>query len=98
MAPIAPEESATATIERGAANPLGRVVQVALAIYLMPVIAIVCAIGGASIAIGEASRFASRLRFEGGRAARPGHPPLLRLKSSQVISRARSRDWNRVGR
>ncbi len=34
-------------------DALQRVVQVSLAIYLMPVVAVVCAIGGVSIALGK---------------------------------------------
>jgi hypothetical protein len=48
-------------------DPLQRVVQVSLAIYLMPVVVVVCAIGGASIVLGAAGRLAARLTSHGHR-------------------------------
>ena len=48
------------------ADPVRRLVHVALALYLTPVIAVVCLIGGVSILVGKATRVAERL------ATRPG--------------------------
>jgi hypothetical protein len=56
----------------GSVDPLQRVVQVSLAIYLMPVVAIVCAIGGVSIALGAVGRLAGKLTAGGHRPAWPG--------------------------
>ena len=56
---------------RASVDPLQRAVQISLAIYLMPVIAIVCAIGGASIALGAAGKLATRLTAVGHRPAWP---------------------------
>jgi hypothetical protein len=53
-------------------DPLRRVVQVTLAIYLMPVVAVVCAIGGASIVLSHAANLASRLVTGGLKPAWPG--------------------------
>ena len=43
------------------ADPVRRLVHVALALYLTPVIAVVCLIGGVSILVGKATRVAERL-------------------------------------
>ncbi len=92
MVPIAPEKSAGP--EREGDDPADRlrhVVQVALAIYLMPVIALVCAIGGASIVFDRAGRLATRLGFEGHRVIKPGHLPIPRSVSRPLVSRVRRR-------
>jgi hypothetical protein len=94
MVPIAPEESDGP--ERGGADPLRHAVQVALAIYLLPVIAIVCAIGGASIVLDRASRLATRLGFEGHRAVKPGPLAITRSASRPMLPSDRRRI--RVGR
>lgn len=51
------DATGTGTVEP---DPLRRLVQVALVIYLMPVIAVVLAIGGASILVGGATRVARK--------------------------------------
>jgi hypothetical protein len=94
MVTIAPEESGGP--EREAADPLRHAVQVALAIYLMPVIAIVCAIAGASIVLDRASRLATRFGFEGRHAMNPAHLPIPPSLSRPLLSRDRRR--TRVGR
>ena len=76
MAPIATEESTG--IDAGGRDPFRRAAHVALAIYLLPVFAIVYAIGGASIVINRASRLASRLATDGRRGARPRPLPVVR--------------------
>jgi hypothetical protein len=73
------------------ADPLRRVVHVALAIYLMPVVAIVCAIGGASILIDRASQLANRIAVEGRRGVKPGPPPVAESRSRLSISQERRR-------
>jgi hypothetical protein len=100
MIPIASEESAGLD-EAGhdPVDPLRRVVHVALAIYLMPVVAIVCAIGGVAIVIDQATRLAARCSVEGRRSVKPGHLPIARTGEAgwrPAISRNRRR--TRVGR
>ena len=80
MAPIASEESPGSEGDGG--DPLRRAVHIALAIYLMPVFAIVCAIGGVSIVIERASRLASRLAAVGRRG--PGPRPLSVARSDET--------------
>lgn len=52
---------------------IGRSVQVALAIYLLPVVALVCVVGGASILIERALKATSRRSAGTGKAIRPCH-------------------------
>jgi hypothetical protein len=75
MVPIELEESAGPDpSEAVSADPLRRIVQVALAIYLMPVILIVCAIGGTSIAFDRTAKLAARFTRGGHRRrVRAGH-------------------------
>jgi hypothetical protein len=73
------------------ADPLRRVVHIALAIYLMPVVAIVCAIGGASILFDRATKLAARIAVEGRRDLKPGHLPVVGSRSRPSISRDRRR-------
>jgi hypothetical protein len=95
MIPIASEESAGLD-EAGhePVDPLRRVVHVALAIYLMPVVAIVCAIGGVAIVIDQATRLAARCAGEGRRSAKPEPLPVARTGEAgwrPAISRNRRR-------
>ncbi len=57
----------------GRVDPVRVVVQAALAVYLIPVVLVVCLIGVASIAIGASARLAGRLvpRRGVGRATGP---------------------------
>jgi hypothetical protein len=48
------------TASAGRPDRLRQVVHVALALYLTPVVAIVCVIGGISIVVGKATRAAER--------------------------------------
>jgi hypothetical protein len=80
MVPSASEESTGHA--RVGYDPLRHAVHVALAVYLMPVVAIVCAIGGASIVFDRASRLAARLAVEGRRGVGHAHLPIAR--SGQV--------------
>ena len=72
-------------------DPLRRVVHVALAIYLMPVVVIVCAIGGVSIVFDRASKLAARLAVEARRGVKPGHLPVAGSGSKLSISGDRRR-------
>jgi hypothetical protein len=54
----APEPEA---IRQAQADPVRIVVQAALALYLMPVVLVVCLIGGTSLLAGGAARFAGQL-------------------------------------
>ena len=45
------------------ADPVHHFVQVALAVYLTPVILVVCLIGGVGIAVGKGTRMVRRLGF-----------------------------------
>ena len=99
MVPIVPEEWA-GPADAGCApvDPLRRAVHVALAIYLMPVVAIVCAIGGASIVLDRASRLAARLATEGRRGVGPGPHPLARPgEAGRTPSVSSGRRRTRVG-
>lgn len=62
----------------GEPNPgaIGRSVQVALAIYLIPVVALVCAFGGAAILFERATKATARRSVGTGRAIRPSHIPV----------------------
>jgi hypothetical protein len=78
-------------------DPLRRAVHVALAIYLMPVVVIVCAIGGISIVFDRASKLAARFRDETTRqGAKPSHLPVTGSGSRLSVPRDRRRI--RVGR
>ena len=97
MVLIASEESAVPDRERiEAVDPLHHAVHVTLAIYLMPVIAIVCAIGCASILFDRASRLATRLGSEWSGDVKPSRLPGPRLGFRPIIARERRR--TRVGR
>jgi hypothetical protein len=100
MIPIASEESAGLEgAGHDPVDPLRRVVHVALAIYLMPVVAIVCAIGGVAIVIDQATRLATRLAGEGHRSVKPGHPSVARsVKAGWRPAISRDRRRTRVGR
>ena len=98
MVPIAMVESTVPAASGSGGDPLCRVVHVALAIYLLPVVAIVCLIGGASIVIGSASRVVARLASVGPGVGSPAHsafagPSRLGLspRSRGVRQRARVR-------
>jgi hypothetical protein len=85
MVPIASEES---TKDEGASpsppDPLRRVIHVALAIYLTPVIAIVCAIGGVSILFNKASLLARRFAIGPDRRPQPKRFAALRPEQGGV--------------
>jgi hypothetical protein len=90
MVPIALEDSAgpeRTAIDGG--DPLGHAVRVALTIYLMPVIAIVCVLGGASILIGRASRLVSRFDPERVRVAKPPHLAITQPMHARESRRTR---------
>ncbi len=57
--------------ERG--DPLRRTIHVALAIYLTPVVMIVCAIGGVSILFDKLNQATGRHAKPAGRSVNPGH-------------------------
>ena len=62
--PITPGESRDiAGVESDQVDPVRRLVHVALALYLTPVILVVCLIGGVSIVVEKAARTAERLAF-----------------------------------
>ena len=77
-------------------DPLRRAVHVALAIYLMPVVVIVCAIGGISIVFDQASKLAARFANETRRGVKPSHLPVAGSGSRLSVPRDRRRI--RVGR
>ncbi len=79
MIPIALEDSAGSDrAEVLGGDRLGHAVRVALAIYLMPVVAIVCVIGGASILVTRASRLVSRIGEDRVRLPQPSHLSIAR--------------------
>jgi len=78
------------------ADPLRRVVHITLAIYLMPVVAIVSAIGGVAILFERATRLASRVAADARGDIKPGPVPITGSRSSASISREQRRI--RVGR
>lgn len=92
MVPIASEES-TGTEGGGAdrADPLRHAVHIALAIYLMPVVAIVCAIGGISIVVDKTTKLAASLATGGHRGVKPGHLSVVRSGSRPTIPTDRRR-------
>ncbi len=76
-------------------DSLQRVVQIALAVYLMPVIAVVCAIGGASLLFDQATRVAGRFHaknprsltakdFHAFRAGQPAIKPTIIPRPRQI--------------
>jgi hypothetical protein len=87
-----PDEAASPAIE-----PLGRAVQVALAIYLLPVVAVVCAIGGAAIAADHAGRLVARVAGRGRRPAWPRPHTLTGPVSAGRPHRVRARSESRPG-
>jgi hypothetical protein len=81
---------------RDPVDPLQRIVQVSLAIYLMPVVAIVCAIGGASIALSAVGKLATRLTAQGHRPSWPG-PHATASTAGSKARQASGRRRVRVG-
>jgi hypothetical protein len=80
-------------------DPLRQIIHAALAIYLLPVVAIVCAIGGASIVFDKATRLAGRLRIKPGLDFKPG--PSQSGRSGRDGARSpngRDQSRTRVGR
>lgn len=96
MVPIVSEESTRGDVAEGdPADPLCRVVHVALALYLLPVVAVVCAIGGASIVLNKAAGLVSRLAGNVPPGVGPGHPPIARPGEARWHPSA-SRDRRRI--
>jgi hypothetical protein len=100
MASIASEEP-TGDSTRGVEprDRLRHFIHVALAIYLMPVVVIVCAIGGASIVFDQAARLAGRLTIKPGRDRKPGPSRAGRSRGNGARSpNGRDPSRTRVGR
>jgi hypothetical protein len=82
------------------ADPVRTAVHIMLALYLMPVLLVVCLIGGISVLIGGVARFASRLvgnRWYGDK----GYTPIAggRAKIGEIGGRGRAdRNRSRVAR
>jgi hypothetical protein len=73
----------------GEADPFRRVVHVALALYLTPVILVVCLIGGVSIMFGKASKIAERLAFRPSQRDKDGHLLIARTDGREIGPRFR---------
>jgi hypothetical protein len=71
------------------ADPLRRVVHVALALYLTPVVALVCLIGGVSILFGKANKIAERLVFRPPQRDEDGPLPVARPGGQETGPRFR---------
>jgi len=99
--PATPGEATESEDEPGravVADPARRLVHVALALYLTPVIVIVCLIGGASIVFGKATRVAERLAFRPPRRDKDGHRLAARSGGEEIGRRSRDdRERTRVG-
>ena len=81
------------------ADPARRFVHVALALYLTPVILVVCLIGGASIMFGKATRVAERLAFRPPHRDKNGHREATRSGVEEIERSFRDdRGRTRVGR
>jgi hypothetical protein len=76
-------------------DPLRHVIHIALAIYLMPVVAIVCAIGGASIVIDKATQLAGRFTIKSGLDFKTG-PSRSRQSSRDGVGSPNGRDQCRT--
>jgi hypothetical protein len=83
-------------LHRAGRDPLQRVVQVSLAIYLMPVVAVVCVIGGASLALGAMGKIATKLTADGHRPVWP-RPHAFASPTSARARRTAERRRVRVG-
>jgi hypothetical protein len=90
-------------LERTGRPPIDRVgaaIQIALLLYLMPVILLVAAIGVTSIvvvrAVGGVRRAAARLKFDLDRLARPGPRPDRRAIGFRPIVRPKKLRGSRI--
>jgi len=91
MAPI-PDDPATMgqmpdpeTIGSVQADPIRILVQAALALYLMPLVLVVCLIGGASILVSGAARIASKFILGKDRQLDPVRP--ARTEAGEIGTR-----------
>jgi len=81
-------------------DPVRIVVQGLLVLYLMPVLLVICLIGGTSVLAGHVAKFASRLAGNRRRRGK-GHAPIAggRAKIGEIATRGRAdRNRSRVAR
>jgi hypothetical protein len=89
---VTSDEAAEPEVDAGRGvepDPVRRVVHVALALYLTPVILVVCLIGGVSIMFGKASRIAERLAFRPCHRDKDGHLLVARADGKGIGPRFR---------
>jgi hypothetical protein len=98
---VTSDEDTELEVESGRAveaDPLRRAVHVALALYLTPVVALVCLIGGVSILFGRANKVAERLAFRPPRRDGDGPLPAARPGGQETGPRLRDdRGRTRIG-
>ena len=99
--PVSPHEATELEIDPGRAaeaDPSRRFVHVALALYLTPVILVVCLIGGVSILFGKATRAVERLAIRPPQRDKDGQWPAVGSGPEGGRRLGDDRERARVGR